>query len=342
MLRSPEPFKQKGLLMSVDNPLVSVIIPAFNAEKYLSVCLDSVLAQTFNDWELIIADDGSTDKTGSISDDYASKDGRIQVIHTAKSGVSAARNACIERARGKYLAFIDADDRMTPDYLYELVEHAEDSGADITQCSFFFVDEAGKTTPDPDSVDAGYAEHVDIIKAYFEGSQGFIRTSVWAKLFRREVFGDLRFDPSLRVYEDACYVYEACKMANTVYCFKKTLYYYLQHGQSTTHAKMREIYTDFFTLFDRQRFDFQFVPFIRKKLAVREAETYLWLMRILTGQDDKIELWDLRKRVKGIYKDVIFSSSPLFIKLKLTGVMLMPHLYFALLKGRAKTYHEDL
>ena len=321
--------------MSIDNPAITVIVPAYNAEQYLPACLDSISGQRFSDWELIIAEDGSSDSTGEIARAAAANDPRIRVISMDKKGVSAARNACIKEARGRYLAFVDADDLISPDYLTELCFHAEQSNADITQCSFLFKQEDGSEEPDPNRIDGVFCGREEIMNACFQSSHGDIRVSVWAKLFRRDTFKDIIFDTDLRINEDAYYVYECCKKADIVCCFSDPLYRYMQHKASTTHARLLEIYPDFFTMFARQREDFIDNAPIRKRIAVRQAETSLWLMRVLAKKGMKDEFWSLRKTAMSIVGDVLFSSAPFLLRTKLIGVTVMPHIYFAMLRRKA-------
>lgn len=315
------------------SPEITVIVPAYNAEKYLRTCLESVIGQTFTSWELIIADDGSTDSTGAIADEYAAKDGRIKVLHLTRQGVSAARNACIDAANGKYLAYVDADDLLEPDYLKALYEKSEESNADITQCSFF-MDADGNKTPDANPVDKTYEEAGSAMRAFFEGSHGDIRDSVWAKLFRREAFADIRFDTGLSIYEDGYYVYQCLKKSGKAVCFGTPLYQYVQHGNSTTHSSLDEKYEGYFAMFGKLKSDFADDGFIRKRISNREAETALWLMRIMVNNGNKKAAWELRKRAVAAAGDVIRSSAPFALKLKLIGVAVMPHIYFAMLKGR--------
>ena len=112
-------------------PKVSVIVPVYNTEKYLPRCIESILAQTFTDFELILVNDGSTDKSGKICDEYAKKDSRIVVIHKENGGVSSARNKGIEISQGELISFIDADDWITPLYLSDLITDITSSFTDI-------------------------------------------------------------------------------------------------------------------------------------------------------------------------------------------------------------------
>lgn len=106
-------------------PLISIIVPVYNAEKYLRRCIDSVLVQTYENWELVLVDDGSKDGSGKICDEYAAKDSRIKVLHQPNKGVGAARNLGLLNVRGKYLTFIDSDDYIDPDYLQNYVDNIE-------------------------------------------------------------------------------------------------------------------------------------------------------------------------------------------------------------------------
>lgn len=118
-------------------PLISIIVPIYNVEKYLSRCINSVLSQTFPDFELLLIDDGSTDKSGYICDGYAQKDSRIKVFHIENGGVSAARNYGLDNARGEWIAFVDADDWIDKNMYHEMYNKAISSHADIVLCGFY-------------------------------------------------------------------------------------------------------------------------------------------------------------------------------------------------------------
>lgn len=113
---------------------ISIIVPVYNTEQYLSECLDSVLAQQFEDWECLLINDGSTDNSGTICDLYAKKDSRFRVFHTANYGVSFARNRGVENASGKYIAFVDSDDTIDNNYLFTLHQATECTDAELIVC----------------------------------------------------------------------------------------------------------------------------------------------------------------------------------------------------------------
>ena len=120
----------------MNTPFVSVIVPAFNAEKYLGRCLDSIAAQSFGDWECIVVDDGSTDGTAAMADGYAAKDARFRVIHKPNGGVASARQAGLDVARGVFTIHADADDWIDRELLEKLVETAGAEQADMVICDF--------------------------------------------------------------------------------------------------------------------------------------------------------------------------------------------------------------
>ena len=122
----------------VNIPKISVIIPVYNTEKYLRRCIDSVLAQTYQDFELLLIDDGSKDSSGAICDEYASQDTRVRVFHKENGGVSSARNLGLDHARGEWITFVDADDWMADDMLQQMLDTADAEGADVVLADLAF------------------------------------------------------------------------------------------------------------------------------------------------------------------------------------------------------------
>ena len=121
--------------------LISVIVPAYNAEPYLETCLNSLLAQTYRETEVILVDDGSTDNSGRLCDAFARKDARLRVLHKENGGASSARNAGLCAATGKYVYFLDSDDRVVPEFLEKLLDSAETNGSDLVFFDAYTVDE---------------------------------------------------------------------------------------------------------------------------------------------------------------------------------------------------------
>lgn len=125
-------------------PIISIIVPVYKVENYLQKCIDSILAQTFRDFELILVDDGSPDRCPELCDAAAEKDSRIRVIHQKNGGLSAARNAGLDAARGGWIAFVDSDDAIEPEMYEALHDSAVKENADVAVCNFQLLDETGK------------------------------------------------------------------------------------------------------------------------------------------------------------------------------------------------------
>lgn len=169
---------------------ISIIVPVYKVEKYLRKCVDSILAQTFTDFEVILVDDGSPDNSGKICDEYAEKDNRVRVIHKENGGLSSARNAGIDVARGKYLGFVDSDDYIDEDMYEILYENLKIHDADISSVELipFYGDRYKKANKEKKVIILNKKE---AIKSVLEGTQFY--AYAWNKLYRKELFKDNRY-----------------------------------------------------------------------------------------------------------------------------------------------------
>ncbi|MDR2891159.1 MAG: glycosyltransferase [Alistipes sp.] len=205
--------------------LVSVIVPVYNAEKYLARAIDSVLAQTHKNLELILIDDGSMDGSGAICDDYATQDPRVKVIHKANGGVSAARNDGIEAAEGEFIAFCDNDDFMAPGMLARLLEICADTDADIAHCRRERALIDTLPTPPPQKV------KVMTGREALENFYAECTPYVWDKLCRRRVWRDVRFPVGSYAGEDVTVVHHLLWAARKIAVTREKLYcHYLNPG----------------------------------------------------------------------------------------------------------------
>ena len=183
------------------NKLISVIIPAYNIQDYLGVTLDSILAQTYDNLDIIVVNDGSKDHTGAVADAYAKKDSRVRVIHKENGGVTSARLRGVAEARGEWIGFVDGDDLIEPDMYRHLLENALKYNADISHCGYQMVF--------PSRVDYYYNTGKLVEQSRETGlrdllSGGFVEPGLWNKLYRREMFTDLmqKMDFSIKINED--------------------------------------------------------------------------------------------------------------------------------------------
>lgn len=186
-------------------PKISIIVPVYKAEPYLHRCVDSILAQTFTDWELILVDDGSPDQSGKICDEYAKKDQRVKVIHKVNGGVSSARQKGLDEARGEYTIHADPDDWAEPNMLEELYNEASKKEADMVMCDFICEYKSGGVICKQE-IKSSHAD--DILKKMFAQQ---LHGSCWNKLIRRECYYkyNIRFPKNIIRWED---LYVVCSL----------------------------------------------------------------------------------------------------------------------------------
>jgi glycosyltransferase involved in cell wall biosynthesis len=217
------------------NTLISILIPVYNAEKYIKRCLDSVLAQTYKNIEIVIMDDGSTDTSSSILEKYKQKNKIVRVISHENQGVSGARNRLISESKGEYILFVDSDDFILDCMVEKLYKKAESSGADLSMCKFSYYYEENnkerlKETHFPKEM---VTSSVEAIKLFLSGR---ITGHLWNKLIKRSLFieNNLAFSRELISYEDAPIVLKLLEHAGTITFVDESLYYYLQRSHSLT------------------------------------------------------------------------------------------------------------
>lgn len=214
--------------------LISVIIPVYQVEAYLSACVESVLAQSYSNLEIILVDDGSPDSCPRMCDDYAAKDPRIRVIHKENGGLSSARNAGLDAAKGEFLAFLDSDDLWSPFFLEHLYQAISETGADFAVCQFQRF--RGEAPPGVGSYVT--PELLSSQKAFecFFGNRNVNMVVTWNKLYRKEIFHGIHF-PAGRLHEDEAVIHEIIGSAQSIAWLEETLYYYRESPNSITTAK---------------------------------------------------------------------------------------------------------
>lgn len=208
-------------------PKVSIIVPVYNAERSLERCIDSVLDQDFHDLELILADDGSHDRSPEICDAYAARDSRVRVIHKPNSGVSSTRNIAMDEARGTYVQFLDADDWITPDATKLLVRGMEDSSCDMVVADFYRV--VGTRIAKKSDIDAeGPITREQYADLMMESPSDFYWGVVWNKLYKRQILEShhVRMDPSISWCEDFIFNMEYVLHTARIYPLHVPIYYY--------------------------------------------------------------------------------------------------------------------
>lgn len=225
----------------MNNKLISVIVPVYNVEHYLNRCVDSILAQTYSDLEILLVDDGSTDSSGAICDAYARQDARVQVIHKKNAGQAAARNDAIDIARGSYLGFVDSDDfidcRMFEILYQDLTEH--DAQISIVTFQEFTEEKEVTVSRNLMSIECQAGEKI-LQKLLLEEKIGDFS---WNKLYRRELFKEIRY-PVGRMMEDQGIMYKLVDQCTKVTYRPIRLYFYYQRPDSTLHRRTLKFYED--------------------------------------------------------------------------------------------------
>lgn len=234
------------------NCTISIIVPVYNMEQYLRKCLDSIMAQTFKDFECWLIDDGSTDRSSAICDDYVAKDTRFHVVHKENGGLASARQCGIDHATGEYIANIDPDDWVDADYLENLIVNISKTGGVIVNCAY--VEEDGKEPKYAANQPTGTSA-VQLIQDCLTHR---VHASLWSKLIPRSVFCEhgVRF-PEYGFYEDMFVTVSALQFVKSVVHVPRAAYHYRINPNSLTHVddRQRRIELDMEFMHNMERLD---------------------------------------------------------------------------------------
>lgn len=211
---------------------IAVIVPVFNTREYLSACLDSLKNQTYEDLEIILINDGSTDGSASICDEAAAADARIRVLHQKNRGLSAARNMGIETSKSEYITFVDSDDWLHPKFMTALCQLMEDESVDVTICRLMRTDAGTAVIGDEWSRAFGMTEGLQFMDRHLPG----LITVSCGKLYRRGLFEGIRF-PEGRFHEDEFTTYKLLFRANRIGITNRFMYFHRIRPDSITQAK---------------------------------------------------------------------------------------------------------
>ncbi|MGE9974479.1 glycosyltransferase family 2 protein [Coprococcus catus] len=251
---------------------VSMIVPVYQVEKYIAQCIESVLNQTFKDFELILIDDGSKDQSGSICDLYAAKDDRILVIHTENRGAAAARNVGLDHASGRYITFLDGDDYLDEHMIARMYEEIEHSEYDMVVCDFL------NLLPDEEDNFIVHLQEETVngrnVLEHLKNERNYgLWTIVWNKIYKREVLENLRF-PDGKYFEDEFFSNQLYLFSNQIHVIPDVLCYHRVLASSTMNTQKIENYLDLLDAL-QERLDIYF------KYDYSEDEIYKVLIFLL-------------------------------------------------------------
>lgn len=322
------------------NPKISIIVPVYKVEPYLSKCIDSILTQTFTDFELILIDDGSPDRCGEICDEFAKKDSRIRVIHKENGGLSSARNAGIEAAQAEFIGFIDSDD-FIHEKMYEILYiQAVLHSSDLVICDFLKVKEGEEAKFKKEVMEQSETRHFTNMEALDQlittrshsrvPKVGGVVTWTIAcnKLYRRSLFGDIKFEEG-RIFEDEYIIHKILYKSAKITFVPVKLYYYVKRPNSILEApfsieKLDKVYAY------KERVDFLRAiedkpPMLYEHAVKSYLDTFFWYY----GKA-KSELSHAKKEIRQLKRTLVTTLS-LLLNSRLIGRKQKVYLvYFAM------------
>ena len=285
------------------NTLISIIIPVYNVEKYLRQCLDSVLSQTYKSIELILIDDGSTDSSGKICDEYANMYSQIKVVHQNNAGLSAARNAGIKLAKGDYIGFVDSDDKISPLMYEKLLCSITEEGSDMSICDYLMIINGRKTTNKCNKLSNECIEGKEL---FFRIVNYDVRYIVaWNKLYKKDLFLKLKF-PVGKIHEDEFLAHRIAWKCTKVSIVSDSLYYYRVRNNSITQKPLTIQNIDgFYALYDRYRFIInhslkEYIPIIVQRIS-RAYVHYICAINMSDNNTERYIMNTMRSRARNIY-----------------------------------------
>lgn len=285
--------------------LVSIIIPVYNAGKVIRRCIDSLLVQTFTDFQIIVVNDGSTDNSEEICREYEQNNAKIKLISIPNSGVGTARNIGIDAAEGKYVGFIDADDYVHKEYVEKLVSLYENNDVHMAICGFMEIwgeKIVFETSGDKTYLDCNKAQTLLLKENYYRGY-------VWNKLFERTIIQKhhLRFDENIAIWEDVQFVFRYMNIVDKIVYDPKPMYYYMFSANSSSNLENNnKALSKAYSVIKAQKSIEQEIPKQNTEalheLHMREMSDALGIMRIIGITNVKCESEEYKECVKLIRK----------------------------------------
>jgi len=289
---------------------VSIVVPVYNVELYLAQCLESLITQMYDNIEIVLVDDGSTDSSGCICDEYAAKDKRILVIHQKNAGAANAKNVGLDIATGELITFIDSDDFVDKTWILDMVEELHRTSVDMVECAFDMV----------------YKNRTDNVKEFLDGNGVFsteqylahyldkwTNSLFWNKLFKRSLTEEVRFKRERRCIDDEFYTYKVISNAETISRIDKPLYHYRQRGSSAVRTKKNQLQiTDdaLEVLIERYEWMKERFPTLRKIYLVHDIDFLLYFDKQGTYDEKLVKkyrkiVWYYLKECFGFVPDKI-------------------------------------
>lgn len=310
------------------NTVLSVIVPVYNVQDYLRQCVDSIINQSYKNLEIILVDDGSTDDSGIICDDYAKKYDNVLVFHKPNGGQSSARNLGLKKAKSDYIAFIDSDDFIEPNMFEVLLNHIFNYNADISMCSYRpFFNDCVREREEDSKISVFYEDDV-LLRLYYEFSP-------CNKIFKKTLFDNINF-PEGKIYEDARTIYKLAASAKCAVVEKKCFYNYRIRNTGTMGSFSIENFLDRVSVWD-EIYDFVHSRFSRKDLAMLVAKKNRLVIELLTLILKRKQLIDQGEIIVGLVSHIkrpFIMNSKISLKSKIIGCFFIMYSFLLLKKNR--------
>ena len=307
----------------MEKPLISVIVPAYNVEKFIGKCIDSILRQSFKDFEVLLIDDGAKDSTPEICDACAKKDSRIKVYHKENGGLSDARNYGIDRMQGKYVTFIDSDDYVDSgyfEYLYGLITQEED--IQIAICGKKSAREDENASPDPETFHEIITGERAVQKMLCGHGSGH---SAWGKLYSANLWKTVRY-PKGKIYEDYATTYRVMALVDKAAWGNAAMYFYVQHIESIMHQKCSRRSLSLVDIADEEtEFIVKKWPALKQEALARKVTSELkCLQNILNAKNEEFDDYK-QKIVEDVrrHKGELLASKKVALKSKIKIIALL-------------------
>lgn len=311
--------------------LISIIVPFYNTEDYLSRCIDSILKQDYQFFELILINDGSTDKSGKICKEYIKKDSRVRYIEKDNGGISESRNYGIKEAKGKYISFIDSDDVVSPKYLSTLYNNLIKNKVDISCCSY------QKSNNEFTFSEENNCQIIDNIEGIKKLLNESLSSFLWDKLISKKLFSGIKFKKD-KIFEDTDVMYKIFSKAKSIAISDAVLYGYYQRNNSYVHSyKYDRIINYIEVIEERYNYLLKYNKELKKELNNSKVFSTFILFRMISLSREIT--WINKKEVnkeyemfKKIYNKDYNGSKKIFIKLLRFNKYLFYYLYYFLYK----------
>lgn len=321
-------------------PFVSVIVPIYNVETYLRGCLDSLINQTFKDFEVIMVDDGATDSSGSIADEYAKKDNRFYVIHQENKGLSGARNTGLKLAKGHYISFLDSDDYFHPDFLNLMMQVAQNEQTDVVFCKLHHTNDLYQKMP------SGLKIGDFKTRRFFKPFADFLKekvlaTQVCIKLYKKEALADLTFKEGI-YFEDVLFTTLFMGRAKNAVYIDAPLYYYYTNPNSIMHTAFNEKKVTSYVTVIEEIFAYasthqqKYLPLVQREILNKRVK--MTMNQAFRKQKDRTACLELFKQMGDAFQRLYQAGIISFDGLKLKHRMALA----LLLKGHYKMAYQVL